>query len=56
MRIAKLLSMLLVLGGLGCESTKSRVVTPPKLDLPSSEPVHLRSQITARETPPPLAG
>ena len=55
MRIAKMLSMLLVLGGLGCES-ESKVVTPPKLDLPSSEPVHLRSQITAREAPPPLAG
>ena len=41
---------------LGCESMKQRPLMPPVVELPSTEEVQPRVQITARESAPPLQG
>ena len=40
---------------LGCESNKQRAAVP-QVELPSTEQVQMRVQLTARESVPPLQG
>lgn len=41
---------------LGCEARKQRALVPPVVEVPSTEEVQTRVQITAKETVPPLQG